>query len=95
MYYLSLDESSAPDTLVRRYLKVDSKEIRISTPYSIEEDVPEDVPKRLRKTRHALGTDYGCCRDGVNIWNIYADATLCFLNLGPRPGRLPLRPHSV
>ena len=51
MYYLSLDESSVPDTLVRRYLKVDSKEIRILTPYSIEEDVPEDVPKRPRKKR--------------------------------------------
>ena len=51
MYYLSLDESSVPDTLVRRYLKVDSKEIRISTPYSIQEDVPEDVPKRPRKKR--------------------------------------------
>ena len=49
MYNLSLDESSVPDTLVRCYLKVDSKEIRISTPYSIEKDVPEDVPKRLRK----------------------------------------------
>ena len=49
MYYLSLDESSVPDTLVWRYLKVDSKEIRISTPYSIQEDMPEDVPKRLRK----------------------------------------------
>ena len=35
MYYLSLDESSVPDTLVWRYLKVDSKEIIISTPYSI------------------------------------------------------------
>ena len=49
MYYLSLDESSVPDTLVRRHLKVDSKEIRILTPYSIQEDVPEDVPKRPRK----------------------------------------------
>ena len=29
MYYLSLDESSVPHTLVWRYLKVDSKEIRI------------------------------------------------------------------
>ena len=51
MYYLSLDESSVPDTLVQHYLKVDSKEIRISTPYSIEKDVPEDVPKRPRKKR--------------------------------------------
>ena len=51
MYYLSLDESSVPDTLVWHYLKVDSKEIRISTPYSIQEDMPEDVPKRLRKKR--------------------------------------------
>ena len=51
MYYLSLDESSVPDTLVWRYLKVDSKEIRISTPYSFQEDVPEDVPKRPRKKR--------------------------------------------
>ena len=51
MYYLSLDESSVPDALVRHYLKVDSKEIRISTPYNIQEDVPEDAPKRLRKKR--------------------------------------------
>ena len=51
MYYFSLDESSVPDTLVQCYLKVDSKEIRISTPYNIQEDVPEDAPKRLRKKR--------------------------------------------
>ena len=42
-----------------------------------------------------LGTDYGCCRDGVNIRSIYADAMLCFHNLGHRLGRLPLHPHSV
>ena len=51
MYYLSLDESSVPETLVWHYLKVDSKEIRISTPYSIQEHMPEDVPKRPRKKR--------------------------------------------
>ena len=51
MYYLSLDESSVPDVLVRRYLKVDSKEMRLSTPYNIQEDVPEDVPKRQRKQK--------------------------------------------
>ena len=56
MYYLSLDESSVPDTLVRRYLKVDSK-IRILTPYSIQEDVPEDVPKRLRKKKETTKTN--------------------------------------
>ena len=49
MYYLSLDESSVPDALVWRYLKVDTKEIRILTPYNIQEDVPEDAPKRPRK----------------------------------------------
>ena len=32
MYYLSLDESSVPETLIWHYLKVDSKEIRILTP---------------------------------------------------------------
>ena len=51
MYYLSLDESSVPDALVWHYLKVDSKEIRISTPYNIQEDVPEDVQKRPRKKK--------------------------------------------
>ena len=49
MYYLSLDESSVPDALVQRYLKVDSKEIRISTPYNIQEDVIGGAPKRPRK----------------------------------------------
>ena len=53
------------------------------------------VPLVFHSVWHALGTDYGRCRDGVNIRSIYADATLCFLNLRHRLGRLPLRPHSV
>ena len=36
------------------------------------------VPLVFHSVWHALGTDYGCCRDGVNIRSIYADATLCF-----------------
>ena len=39
------------------------------------------VPLVFHSVWHALGTDYGRCRDGVNIRSIYADATLCFLNL--------------
>ena len=39
------------------------------------------VPLVFHSVWHALGMDYGRCRDGVNIRSIYADATLCFLNL--------------
>ena len=53
------------------------------------------VPLVFHSVWHALGMDYGRCRDGVNIRSIYADATLCFLNLRHRLGCLPLCPHSV
>ena len=39
------------------------------------------VPLVFHSVWHALGMDYGHCRDGVNIRSIYANATLCFLNL--------------
>ena len=52
------------------------------------------VPLGFHSVWHALGMDYGRCRDGVHIRSTYANAMLCFLDLQHRPGRLSLRPHS-